>query len=332
MRHVLDSALEQSSERIEVLYVYRGKKDGHFKIGRTKDPVGKRQKDFSGRGPGYVETEFLVAVPMVRDGKSEEDDVHNYFDAQRWEDGSEWFYWCVEIEEWVRWLKNQTYALNREDLANDYRLRAECRKHVTKHWTPGAEKRIRSAAAIEDDGALFPRERTSWDDDLVGETPQTENDYYTPKYVTDAARLAMGSIDTDPATHYEANKIIQAETCYTLQTNGLIRDWKGNVWCNPPFAQWEKWVPKILSEYKSGRVTAICVLYHGKTEVNHCMSPLICAADAIWTPKGRIRFWGGRARDAKSMSPMDGSKVAYLGPDVDSFVREFSKLGGSVKR
>lgn len=329
MKHVLDSAIERSSERTQVLYVFRS--DTAYKIGIATDPISKVQRDprICGRGPSRVEVTFLVAVPTIRDGFSEERAVHAAFKEHRI-GSDEWFRRTPEIDEWVRWLKHQIYALHTTEQADDFGLRAEVRKHADE-WIPSPARKIKSAVDIEDEGALFPLARTL-DDDLVGQPPKTENDYYTPRYVIDAARTVMGSIDTDPATHYEANKVIRAETCYTLQTNGLIREWKGNVWCNPPFAQWDRWVPKILSEYKSGRVSSICVLYHGKTEVNHCMSPLISAADAIWTPKGRIRFWGGRAEDAKSLSPMDGSKVAYLGPDPDSFAREFSKLGGSVKR
>lgn len=60
------------------------------------------------------------------------------------------------------------------------------------------------------------------------------NEWYTPPDVIEAFRYAMGSIDLDPATCYKANAIVKAEDCYTLEENGLLQRWFGNVFLNPP--------------------------------------------------------------------------------------------------
>jgi len=64
-----------------------------------------------------------------------------------------------------------------------------------------------------------------------------ENEWYTPPKFIESARKTMGIIDVDPASSKIANKVVNATTYYTKETNGLDNDWIGNVWMNPPYAQ-----------------------------------------------------------------------------------------------
>lgn len=56
----------------------------------------------------------------------------------------------------------------------------------------------------------------------------------TPPYIADAAREVMGGIDCDPASCTEANKVIRALTYFEPPQDGMLRDWDGRVFLNPP--------------------------------------------------------------------------------------------------
>lgn len=132
----------------------------------------------------------------------------------------------------------------------------------------------------------------------------------------------------DPASHAMANKEVQAVQFYTVATNGLANRWHGNVWLNPPFSQWKQWVPKIISEWENGDVTAMCILCASRTLTAQYFSVIHETCSAMCVMRGRIHFWGGYAGD----SPDDGHVVFYFGRDVAAFEREFTTLGTVYKR
>ncbi len=47
---------------------------------------------------------------------------------------------------------------------------------------------------------------------------------------------------------------------YTRESNGLVRPWVGNVWCNPPFDQIPEFVAKAWREWNAARVATISML------------------------------------------------------------------------
>ena len=66
---------------------------------------------------------------------------------------------------------------------------------------------------------------------VINNSGNTE--WYTPKQYIESARKVMGSIDLDPASSKEAQKIVRAAKYYDSKADGLTKKWKGNIWLNP---------------------------------------------------------------------------------------------------
>ena len=92
------------------------------------------------------------------------------------------------------------------------------------------------------------------------------NEWYTPSEYIEAARKAMGSIDTDPASNDIANKVVKAEKYYTIETDGLAHDWHGNVWMNPPYSS--DLITKFIEKLKEqrGNYEQAIILVNNATE------------------------------------------------------------------
>ncbi len=151
------------------------------------------------------------------------------------------------------------------------------------------------------------------------------NEWYTPSEYIEAARDVMGAIDLDPASSEVANAIVGAAKFYTADDNGLLYDWRGKVWMNPPYAQpaIADFCAKMREEFIAERVTEAIVLVNNATETAWFQS-LISAATAVCFPLARIRFW---SPDRTSATPLQGQAVVYLGANFDAFIARFMAFG-----
>ena len=67
-----------------------------------------------------------------------------------------------------------------------------------------------------------------------------DDEYYTPVEIVEATRKALGGkIDLDPASCELAQKTVKAEKYYTIDDDGLSKEWSGYVFLNPPFSPYE---------------------------------------------------------------------------------------------
>ena len=140
-------------------------------------------------------------------------------------------------------------------------------------------------------------------------------EWFTPAEYIEAARRVMGSIDTDPASCATANRVVQAGTFYTVDDDGLLYDWPGNVWLNPPYNMpWiERFIDKAIIEYGSGTARAVMVLTNNSTDTAW-FHKLLSIAPVCFT-RGRIRFWGA---DGDTLATRQGQAIFYLGANADS--------------
>lgn len=174
----------------------------------------------------------------------------------------------------------------------------------------------------------------------VAETPKEErkqdgtfhisnknNDWYTPLKYIDAARTVMGSIDTDPASSELAQQTVQATKFYTQETNGLLAEWSGNVWMNPPYSMPEiqNFIDKLLN---SDGVNEWIVLTNNSSDTSWFHKLLNCA-DLICFTKGRINFTD--ITGTQGMATRQGQTFFYKGDNHKTFTQNFSKFGAIVE-
>ena len=153
------------------------------------------------------------------------------------------------------------------------------------------------------------------------------NEWYTPSEYIEAARKAMGSIDTDPASNDIANKVVKAEKYYTIETDGLAHDWHGNVWMNPPYSS--DLITKFIEKLKEqrGNYEQAIILVNNATETQWFYE-IVKIASAVCFPKSRVKFY---MPDGKTGAPLQGQAVLYVGNNTEKFISAFGGIGWTAK-
>jgi len=153
-----------------------------------------------------------------------------------------------------------------------------------------------------------------------------ENEWYTPSPIIELARNTMGSIDTDPASSDMANKIVKATKYFTIENNGLLQVWNGNVWMNPPYSQplIEQFTSTLVKKYKDKEIQQACVLVNNATETSFYQE-MLQSCTAVCFIKGRVKFIDKRG--VANGAPLQGQTVLYFGENKQQFNDNFSPIG-----
>lgn len=131
--------------------------------------------------------------------------------------------------------------------------------------------------------------------------------WLTPKYIIDA----LGKFDLDPCCpEYMPWKT--ADIYYTKADDGLLQDWFGRVWLNPPYSREAvKWLAR-LSDH--GRGTA---LIFARTETKWFVDYIWKKASALLFIHGRITFCDITGTPANANSGAPSVLVAYGEEDAE---------------
>ena len=149
-----------------------------------------------------------------------------------------------------------------------------------------------------------------------------DNEGYTPPEYIEMARRVMGSIDLDPASNEYAQEVVKASVYYSENDNGLDKEWIGNVWLNPPYANKliVQFVDKMINEKQ---VTRAIILTNNNTDTQW-FKKLFNWADVLCFTTGRINFY---KKDGTISAPTNGQTFFYKGDDMEAFVDEFKRIG-----
>lgn len=89
-------------------------------------------------------------------------------------------------------------------------------------------------------------------DTLFPLSPTTTDDVVTPSWVFDA--LGIG-FDLDPCGVVGGDSV-PATRRFTIEDDGLSKQWEGRVWMNPPFSKPKPWVERFM-EHRSGIMLSV---------------------------------------------------------------------------
>lgn len=145
----------------------------------------------------------------------------------------------------------------------------------------------------------------------------TTHDWLTPPEILQA----LGPFDMDPcASQFQPWRT--AGTQFTIEDDGLARDWSGRVWCNPPYGPHAEKFLKRMADHGNG-IALIFARTETKAFQLHCWQ----RADAMLFMSGRIKFrlpGGGVAGTAGAPSVL----IAYGRSNVHAL--HSSKIPGYV--
>lgn len=114
-------------------------------------------------------------------------------------------------------------------------------------------------------------------------------EWATPQDFFDALNIEFGFELDVCATPSNA----KCERYFTKEDDGLVQQWAGICWCNPPYGREIKfWVEKAMLSAQEGVATVVC-LVPARTDTNW-WHDYVTQASEVRFVKGRLKFGGHR--------------------------------------
>jgi len=126
------------------------------------------------------------------------------------------------------------------------------------------------------------------------------DEWLTPPWIIER----LGPFDLDPCSPVRRPWDI-ARTHYTIEDNGLLKEWMGFVWLNPPYSNLIPFLQRMV-EHDNG----IALLY-ARTDTEWFHRYVFDRAREMFFLKGRLRFYDVDGREAKNSAGAPSVLVAY---------------------
>ncbi|HEY9709852.1 MAG TPA: DNA N-6-adenine-methyltransferase [Oculatellaceae cyanobacterium] len=151
-------------------------------------------------------------------------------------------------------------------------------------------------------------------------TSSKSDEHYTPPNILQAVYECLDELDLDPCSNSHSEPNVRAKKHFTIEDDGLAQEWLGSVFMNPPFSDIKRWVPHLISEYSSGRVTEAIALTKADTRTNW-YKKLREACQAICFVEGYHKY--GKAQTSATF----GTLLTYFGNNPERFCEVFEPFG-----
>jgi site-specific DNA-methyltransferase (adenine-specific) len=111
-----------------------------------------------------------------------------------------------------------------------------------------------------------------------------------------------------------------------VEQNALVQDWKGVVWCNPPYGREQvKFIQKAYDESVKHGSTVVCLI-PARPDTKVWQDLIFAHADQVCFIKGRLKF--GNSKDA---APFPSALVVFGGiRDLSAFGKSFRGEGNHL--
>ena len=164
-------------------------------------------------------------------------------------------------------------------------------------------------------------------------TKRDSDSWYTPeKYIQKIKNVFDNRIDLDPFSSIEANRIIQSSMIYTVEDDGLSKEWNAtNIFCNPPYSKgmMQLCVNKIIEQYNDEK--NIILLCNASTDTKW-FHQIMNISDMMCLTLGRISFYNV---DGKNVSGNTKGQCFFLLSNDENvqnkFIIEFEDVGKIIR-
>ena len=143
--------------------------------------------------------------------------------------------------------------------------------------------------------------------------------WLTPPHVL----LPLGAFDLDPCAAPSPRPWSTAKRHIELPEDGLAEQWRGRVWCNPPYGdQTAAWMQR-MAQHGHG-----IALIFARTETDYWHRWIWPFASAILFLAGRLNFYLPDGTRAKGNAGGPSALIAYGRDDAEILVR--SGITGAI--
>jgi len=147
-----------------------------------------------------------------------------------------------------------------------------------------------------------------------------KDEWLTPPEIIEA----LGPFDLDPCSPID-QPWETAKHKFDITDDGLIQEWFGRVWCNPPYGlEAVKWLKK-LADHGNG-----IALIFARTETKMFFDQVWNRAHALLFIKGRLHFHHVDGSRAKANAGAPSVLVSYS--EKDTYALEHSGIEGKLVR